>query len=162
MTPGPVSRSWRLFHYRWLLGLGAAVLAADQASKAWIASRLAFGAYGPGESIVVIPRFFYLVHVGNTGAAWSLFSGRSFALATLAAATLLAIFFWRRALGLRAVATQVGGALNVPGAKASVYAPGDRWSTRSSHAPFWVTTAPAAETVARSTCSAPSSVATRA
>jgi signal peptidase II len=90
------------------LGLGAVVLAADQASKAWIASRLAFGAYGPGESIVVIPRFFFLVHVGNTGAAWSLFSGRSLVLAALAAATLLAIFFWRRALGLRSVATQVG------------------------------------------------------
>jgi signal peptidase II len=41
------------------------------------------------------------VHVGNTGAAWSLFTGRSGWLALLAAGTLVAIYFWRRALGLR-------------------------------------------------------------
>jgi signal peptidase II len=51
--------------------------------------------------IRIIKGFFYIVHVGNTGAAWSMFSGQSVLLATLALATLVAIFFWRSALGLR-------------------------------------------------------------
>ena len=57
-------------------------------------------------SIEVFPNFFYLVHVGNTGAAWSMFAGASLWLALLAAATLAAIFFWRRQLGLRSPAAQ--------------------------------------------------------
>jgi signal peptidase II len=51
---------------------------------------------------------FYLVHVGNTGAAWSLFTGQSVFLAILAGATLVAIFLWRRALGLRDRTSQIG------------------------------------------------------
>jgi signal peptidase II len=47
------------------------------------------------------------VHVGNTGAAWSMFSGKSTGLALLAGVTLLAIFFWRRQLGLRNSAVQL-------------------------------------------------------
>jgi signal peptidase II len=60
------------------------------------------GTYGaaPG-TITLIENFFYLVHVGNTGAAWSMLSGKSTLLATLAGITLLGIYFWRRALGLR-------------------------------------------------------------
>jgi signal peptidase II len=89
----------------WLIA--ALVLVADQLSKAWVATRLPFGTYpgGPG-AIPVIRGFFYLAHVGNTGAAWSLFTGRSVYLALLAAATLAAIFIWRRALGLRDPAVQ--------------------------------------------------------
>lgn len=60
---------------------------------------------------MVVPRFFNLVHVGNTGAAWSLFTGRSAALALLATATLAAIFVWRRALGLHERFTQICFAL---------------------------------------------------
>ena len=90
----------RLLAYRRLLLLAASVFVADQAAKAWIAARLPFGAYGP-RGIVVVRGFLNLVHVGNTGAAWSLFTGRSVLLAALAAATLAAIFICRRALGLR-------------------------------------------------------------
>ncbi|HEX3729943.1 MAG TPA: signal peptidase II, partial [Opitutaceae bacterium] len=61
----------RLLAYRWLLLIAAAVLALDQLSKAWIVAHLAFG--GPA-AIVIIPGFFDLIHVGNTGAAWSLFT----------------------------------------------------------------------------------------
>ncbi len=75
---------------------------ADQLSKAWITHRLPYGTYGElSGAIRIIKGFFYLVHVGNTGAAWSMFSGQSVLLATLALATLVAIFFWRNALGLR-------------------------------------------------------------
>jgi signal peptidase II len=98
----------RILAYRVLLLIGAGVLLADQASKAWIWTRLPYGTYGEDSgAIAVVPGFFYLVHVGNTGAAWSQFSGRSPLLAALAVATLIAIFCWRRALGLRERANQV-------------------------------------------------------
>ena len=74
----------------------------------WIDARLPFGSYGPGASIEVFPNFFYLVHVGNTGAAWSMFRGASLWLGLLALVTLGAIFFWRRHLGLRSPAAQLG------------------------------------------------------
>lgn len=66
------------------------------------------GTYGPPGAITVIDGFFYLVHVGNTGAAWSMFTGRSVMLAMLAIVTLGAIFFWRHTLSLRTRAVQIG------------------------------------------------------
>ena len=102
----PHSALIRLLGYRrlWILAIFAFVL--DQVTKAMIASRLPFGSYGPGGQIVLIPGKFNLVHVGNTGAAWSMFSGQSVALAVLALGTLAAIFFWRRTLGLHHPAAQ--------------------------------------------------------
>jgi len=98
----------RAFAYWRLVVLALVVLALDQWSKAWIAANLPFPTYGEGNgALTVIRGFCYLVHVGNTGAAWSLFSGRSVFLAALAVATLVGIFVGRRALGLRAPATQV-------------------------------------------------------
>jgi signal peptidase II len=106
LDPG-VSLTWRLLKYKRLLGIAALVLAADQSSKAWITARLPFNTYGEaGGAIPIYRGFFYIVHVGNTGAAWSILSGRSVILAVLAAATLVAIFLGRRALGLAAPHTQ--------------------------------------------------------
>lgn len=96
----------RVFAYRRLLILAAIVFGLDQLTKYWINVRLPFGSYGPGGSIQIFPNFFYLVHVGNTGAAWSMFAGASLWLALLAVGTLIAIFFWRRQLGLRSPAAQ--------------------------------------------------------
>lgn len=76
------------------------VFGADQASKAWIFAKLPFNTYGPPGHVEVVPGFFNLVHVGNTGAAWSMFAGNSAVLAVLAFATLLAIFIFRRHLAL--------------------------------------------------------------
>lgn len=88
--------------YRLLLGLAVVLLILDQLTKAWIVAHLPFGTYGGGPgAIPVIRGFFYLIHVGNTGAAWSMFAGQGLVLGALAAATLIAIFIWRRALGLR-------------------------------------------------------------
>jgi signal peptidase II len=95
----------RLLAYRRLWLLGAVVIFFDQLTKYWINARLPLGSYGPSE-VKVIPGFFNLVHVGNTGAAWSMFSGRSTLLGLLAGATLLGIFLWRRPLGLRLPAVQ--------------------------------------------------------
>lgn len=98
----PKSPAERILAYRLLLGLAVVVFALDQLTKIWIVNRLPFPTYGEGAgAITVIQDFFYLVHVGNTGAAWSMFSGQSYLLALLAGATLVAIFWWRHALGLR-------------------------------------------------------------
>lgn len=96
----------RALAYRRLWVLAVVVFALDQVTKSWINDRLPFGSYGPGASIEVFPNFFYLVHVGNTGAAWSMFAGASLWLALLAVGTLIAIFWWRRQLGLRSPAAQ--------------------------------------------------------
>ncbi|MGA2690829.1 MAG: signal peptidase II [Opitutaceae bacterium] len=106
VDPG-LSFTWRAVKYRRLLTIAASVLVADQATKAWIAARLPFNTYGEAAGAIPVVRgFFYIVHVGNTGAAWSVFSGRSIVLASLAAATLVAIFIGRRALGLVASKAQ--------------------------------------------------------
>ncbi|PTX91243.1 signal peptidase II [Opitutus sp. ER46] len=98
----------RLLRYRQLWLLALTVYALDQLTKLWIVARLPFPTYGEASgAIPVIPGFFNLVHVGNTGAAWSMFSGRSVMLATLAVGTLAAIFLWRRALGLHQRAAQI-------------------------------------------------------
>jgi signal peptidase II len=107
LDPGP-TLSWRVLRHRWLIVIGAAVLAADQGSKAWIRAHLAFNTYGEAEgAIPVIRGFFYIVHVGNTGAAWSILSGGNVFLALLAAVTLVVIYLGRKALGLGGIYAQV-------------------------------------------------------
>jgi signal peptidase II len=105
---GELALSWRIIRYRLLIAIGVLVFAADQGTKAWIASILPYNTYGESEGAIPVVRgFFYIVHVGNTGAAWSKFSGQSVYLALLAAATLVAIFLGRKALGLRERYAQV-------------------------------------------------------
>ena len=89
----------RRYQLLWVLALVVFVL--DQITKIWINARMPLGTYGPPGSIVVIEGFFNLVHVGNTGAAWSMLSGKSTFLALLAFVTLGAIYLWRHELGLR-------------------------------------------------------------
>jgi len=101
------SRVARVAGYRVLLAIALLIIAADQLTKAWIVARLPYPTYGEPGAIRVIGGFFNIVHVGNTGAAWSMFSGRSILLASLAAATLVAIFLWRHALGLRDRVAQI-------------------------------------------------------
>jgi signal peptidase II len=100
LDPG-LAFSWRVLKYWRLLVVAAAVVALDQWTKNWIVHHIAFGAYGEENGAIPVVRgFFYIVHVGNTGAAWSIFSGQSLILAALAAATLVVIFVWRKALGI--------------------------------------------------------------
>ncbi|MFI5335633.1 MAG: signal peptidase II [Opitutales bacterium] len=97
----PKSIILRLLPYRWFWCLALGLLALDRYTKGWIAARLPLGSYGPRHHLPVIPGFFNLVHVGNTGAAWSMFSGLGSMLGLLAVGTLVAIYFWRHQLGLR-------------------------------------------------------------
>ena len=112
-TPSPApavgpTRWQRIAAYRWLLVLAVGVFVLDQVTKAWVIATLDYPTYpGSREAITVIPGFFHLVHVRNAGAAWSLFSGMSMMLTVLAAATLVAIYAWRRHLGLRQRAVQL-------------------------------------------------------
>ncbi len=53
---------------RWL-GMSAAIVAADLATKAWVSRALAFG------DVVVVTPFFNLVLAHNTGAAFSFLAG---------------------------------------------------------------------------------------
>jgi len=102
----PKSKISRFLAYRRLWIFAIAVFALDQITKVMIAERLPYGSYGRAAHIEVIPGFFNLVHVGNTGAAWSMFSGQSFWLGLLALATLAAMFYWRRTLGLDQLSAQ--------------------------------------------------------
>ncbi|TFG82940.1 MAG: signal peptidase II [Erysipelotrichales bacterium] len=66
------------------------VLALDLLSKYWVSSVL--GLY---ESITVIPGFFWLTYLRNTGAAWSIFEGQlGFFLIIAAVAMLGMIYFF--------------------------------------------------------------------
>jgi len=49
----------------------------------------------PGDEKIVIPGFFKFVHWGNTGAAWSLFSGNNGALVLVALLAGVALFLTR-------------------------------------------------------------------
>ena len=95
------SKILRVRRYQLLWVLALVVFVLDQVTKIWINARLPLGTYGPPGSIVVIEGFFNLVHVGNTGAAWSMLAGKSTFLALLAFVTLGAIYLWRHELGLR-------------------------------------------------------------
>jgi signal peptidase II len=56
---------------------------------------------------VVVPGFFRLVHWGNTGAAWSMFSGNNFLLASIATAAVIVLLFSRRHFDSHTVLGQV-------------------------------------------------------
>lgn len=101
----------RVLAYRTLWVLALLIFTVDQLSKTWVAANLDFPTYLPHEgAITVVDGFFYLVHVGNTGAAWSMFRDQSTILAVFAGLTLLGIYFWRHHLGLqdRRVQTSFG------------------------------------------------------
>jgi len=71
----------------------------DQLTKAWIRSVFAFG-----EQRIVIPGFFNLHHIRNTGAAWGLLAGWRVLLIVFSLAMLLLLLHRRRELfyGFRA------------------------------------------------------------
>jgi signal peptidase II len=87
--------------YKRLHILALAILVADQITKLIIERALPYGSFYPPDNIVIIPGLFNLVHVGNTGAAWSLFSGYPKALAALGVVALLLLYFFRNALELK-------------------------------------------------------------
>jgi signal peptidase II len=107
---GPRTRWQRIHAYRLLWIIAVSLFALDLLTKLWVVENIPFNPYHDHDGlqdITVIPGFFYLIHVGNTGAAWSILSGKSTLLACLALGTLVGIFFWRRTLGLHLRSVQI-------------------------------------------------------
>ena len=78
-------------------------LALDQLTKWIVIQKLP----RDGEPLAVVDGFFELVHFGNTGAAWSLFSGHNFWLALFSLAALIFLWVSRRHFGAETVLGQV-------------------------------------------------------
>jgi signal peptidase II len=70
--------------------LALVIFLLDQLTK-WLVMR----SLEPGDERIVIPGFFKFVHWGNTGAAWSLFSGNNGALVLVALLAGVALFLTR-------------------------------------------------------------------
>ena len=98
----PKRTIWQRIHrYRLLWIVALATLFLDQASKTAVSRNIPFPTFpGSPEAVPVLKNFFYIIHVGNTGAAWSLFTGKSVFLAILAIAMLSLIYLFRQSLAL--------------------------------------------------------------
>lgn len=92
-----------------------AIVVADQASKAWILTRL--GPHGDTNQIKLIPGFLRFIYVENSGAAFGLFQGKSPILTILALVVIgfLVVYFRQAIAGSLwlsvALGLQLGGAL---------------------------------------------------
>jgi signal peptidase II len=90
----------------WRLALLAlAVFALDQATKLAVQNYLPYGYSGDKEGL--IPGFFRLVHWGNTGAAWSFFSGQNTLLTIISLVAMLVLFLSRRHFDLHTLGGQI-------------------------------------------------------
>lgn len=96
----PPGRLAGLSRYQLLLITSAVIFLTDQITKAWIFNNLPLDSYHYPDSIRVIEGFFYIVHIGNEGAAWGMFSGYSGWLAVFACIALFAIYKLRHSLEL--------------------------------------------------------------
>ncbi|MGJ8641065.1 MAG: signal peptidase II [Opitutaceae bacterium] len=88
--------------YRRLFITAVIVFVLDQLTKTWIFNHpdLPLDSYFYPDSIEVIKGFFYIVHIGNEGAAWGMFSGYGGILAVFAVLALFAIYKFRESLEL--------------------------------------------------------------
>jgi signal peptidase II len=75
--------------------IAAVTVALDQATKLAIEQWVPLGA-----TRYVIRGFFNIVHVGNTGAAWSILQGNNLLLAIISALTLVLLVWFRRSFPL--------------------------------------------------------------
>lgn len=105
----------RINAYRLLFVTSALVFLVDQLSKAWIFNNLPLDSYFHPDSIQVIEGFFYIVHIGNEGAAWGILSGYSGWLAVIAVLALFGIYKIRHTLELDRTVMQVAFGLLIGG-----------------------------------------------
>jgi len=88
---------------RLIIVLGVVIYVLDQFTKWLVLQTLP----GVGDEKILIPGFFKFVHWGNTGAAWSLFSGNNSGLAIIAIVALVLLFFTRHHFHAHTPAGQV-------------------------------------------------------
>jgi len=101
--------------YRLLYVSALIVFILDQLTKTWIFNHLQLDSYYPPEAITVIDGFFYIVHIGNEGAAWGMLSGYGGLLAAFALIALFAIYKLRHSLELRRKPMQAAFGLLIGG-----------------------------------------------
>jgi signal peptidase II len=99
-TSKPNGLVGRISHYQLLFITALIVFALDQITKTWIFRNLPLDSYFYPDSIQVIEDFFYIVHIGNEGAAWGMLSGYSGWLAIFAVLALYGIYQVRHTLEL--------------------------------------------------------------
>ena len=88
---------------RGIAALALVIFALDQTTKWLVLRSLPF----LGDEKTVVPGFFKLVHWGNTGAAWSLFSGNNAALALVGLFALIALFLTRHHFSSHTLSGQI-------------------------------------------------------
>ena len=98
-----------------ILAIGLLTLALDQLTKWIVVQKIPGPAHGAEAPIVVIDGFFELVHYGNTGAAWSMFSGNNFWLAIFSMVALVFLWVCRRQFGVETTLGQVALGLMLGG-----------------------------------------------
>lgn len=111
----PTTFAQKLNNYRLLLIPAAIIFVLDQITKTWIFNNLALDSYYPPEAITVIEGFFYIVHIGNEGAAWGMLSGQGTLLAAIALIALYGIYRFRHSLELHRRPMQLAFGLLVGG-----------------------------------------------
>lgn len=79
--------------FRLALLVGILFLILDQLTKYWVVRDIPFA-----SRLTVIPGFFNLTYVTNTGAAWGILSGRFWLLLTISAVVFLAAIWYLRTL----------------------------------------------------------------
>ena len=98
MAANPTRKS----NYR-IAALALMVFALDQFTK-WLVLRGLPYIY---DEKVIVPGFFKFVHWGNTGAAWSMFSGNNGALAIIALLAFVALFLTRHHFSSHTLSGQI-------------------------------------------------------
>lgn len=116
-----VSRLDRILYYRFFFIVASLAVTLDRATKWIIQSVLPYGTYDEGSMIEIIPNFFYLCHIGNTGAAWGMFHGKSFLLAIFSLVALGLLYLFRKGLGLRSMHFQLSLGLVTGGIIGNLY-----------------------------------------
>ncbi|MGJ8652182.1 MAG: signal peptidase II [Opitutaceae bacterium] len=103
--------------YKRLFITAAVVFVLDQLTKLWIFNHpeLPLDSYFYPDSIEVIKDFFYIVHIGNEGAAWGMFSGYGGVLAAFALLALFMIYKMRHHLELHRKPMQLAFGLLIGG-----------------------------------------------
>ncbi|PXA03949.1 signal peptidase II [Coraliomargarita sinensis] len=115
MTTNKTDIFGQISTYKLLLITASVIFLLDQLSKAWIFNNLPLDSYFYPDSIQVIEGFFYIVHIGNEGAAWGMLSGQSGWLALFALLALFVIYKVRHSLELHRRIMQVSFGLLIGG-----------------------------------------------
>ena len=105
----------KVLYYR-LFIIAGVILVLDQITKILVQYSIPFeSSYFAPDRVTIIEDFFYLVHIGNKGAAWGMFSEYSGILTLLSFAVLLFIFCFRKQLELHRSTVQIAFGLLIGG-----------------------------------------------